>query len=237
MSRARGRTVGAPEPFPLASGLTCDCKPGSAAALFGSVSSRRSLARTSGRICIAYCSFVGPATESANVVLSGGSRSCLSGCFFRRPGLTRRKGDRSRIARRFLLSSVRKRKMRRRLGPAAGSRPQSVCSEIGVRHCAGERLCRDVRRFCPYAFGPVAGSAGQRKKIAEYDIRIPFRHRSGRSLCGGGRAEAEDFRRVSVQVRVQKTRRQKTLPPRAFRSAVARRCGYFLEERYSFTTL
>lgn len=105
------------------------------------------------------------------------------------------------------------------------------------RHCAGERLCRDVRRFCPYAFGPVAGSAGQRKKIAEYDIRIPFRHRSGRSLCGGGRAEAEDFRRVSVQVRVQKTRRQKTLPPRAFRSAVARRCGYFLEERYSFTTL
>lgn len=92
MSRARGRTVGALEPFPLAYGLTCDCKPGSAAALFGSVSSRRSLARTSGRICIAYCSFVGPATESANVVLSGGSRSCLSGCFFRRPGLTRRKG-------------------------------------------------------------------------------------------------------------------------------------------------
>lgn len=233
MSRARGRTVGALEPFPLASDLTGDCKPGSATALFGSVRSRRSLARTSGRICIAYCSFVGPATESANVVLSG-EPFVSERLFLSKAGANPQKGDRSRIARRFLLSSVRKRKMRRRLGPAAGSPPQSVC---GVRHCVGERPCRDVRRFCPYAFGPVAGSAGQRRKIAEYDIRIPFRYRSGRSLCGGGRAEAEDSRRESVQVRVQKTRRQKTLPPRAFRSAVARRCGYFLEERYSFTTL
>lgn len=211
MSRARGRTVGAPEPFPLASGLTCDCKPGSAAALFGSVSSRRSLARTSGRICIAYCSFVGPATESANVVLSGGSRSCLSGCFFRRPGLTRRKGDRSRIARRFLLSSVRKRKMRRRLGPAAGSRPQSVCSEIGVgiareRDFAGTfvgfvLMLSDRLREAPGSGrklrstifasrsvigrgGRFAGVAGPKRRTSEEcPCRSGCKKRGGRKLC------------------------------------------------------
>lgn len=158
--------------------------------------------------------------------------------FLSKAGANPQKGDCSRIARRFLLSSVRKRKMRRRLGPAAGSRPQSVCRGSGSGIARERDFAGTFAGFVlMLAFGPVAGSAGQRKKIAEYDIRIPFRYRSGRSLCGGGRAEAEDSRRESVQVWVQKTRRQKTLPPRAFRSAVARRCGYFLEERYSFTTL
>lgn len=179
MSRARGRTVGALEPFPLASGLTCDCKPGSATALFGSVRSRRSLARTSGPICIAYCSFVGPATESANVVLSGG-RSCLSGCFFRRPGLTRRKGGRSRIARRFLLSSVRKRKMRRRLGPAAGSPPQSVCSEIGERHCAGER------DFAGTFVGFVLMLSGRLREAPGSGGKLPSTIFASRSVTGRG---------------------------------------------------
>ena len=231
MSRARGRTVGALEPFPLASDLTCDCKPGSATALFGSVRSRRSLARTSGQICIAYCSFVGPATESANVVLSG-EPFVSERLFLSKAGANPQKGDRSRIARRFLLSSVRKRKIRRRLGPAAGSRPQSVCwgSGCGI---ARERDFAGTLSVVSLCFRTGCG----KRRAAEENCGVRYSHPVPSSV-GEGALRGWPGRSGGLPKRVRAGPGAKNeAAENSAASAVARRYGYFLEERYSFTTL
>ena len=167
-------------------------------------------ARTSGRICIAYCSFVGPATENANVVLSG-EPFVSERLFLSKAGANPQKGDRSRIARRFLLSSVRKRKMRRRLGPAAGSRPQSVCRGSGSG-IARERdfvglfvgfvlMLSDRLREAPGSGGKLrstifasrsvtgrgdrfAGAVGPKRRTPEEcPCRSGCKKRGGRKLC------------------------------------------------------